>query len=58
MSPGELPVGIITPPDIAISFAKAREIGLKIPFGFFESATFIYNPDGVLVRDQGQLVEQ
>jgi putative ABC transport system substrate-binding protein len=58
IAPGELPVGVITPPDIAISFAKAREIGLKIPFGFFESATFIYDPDGVLVRDQGQLVVQ
>lgn len=57
-SPGELPVGVITPPDIAISFAKMREIDLKIPFAFFESATFIYDPDGVLVREQGQPVEQ
>ena len=54
--PGELPVGVITPPDIAISFAKAREIGLKIPFGFFESATFVYSPDGSLVREKGQVV--
>jgi putative ABC transport system substrate-binding protein len=57
-SPGELPVGVITPPDIAISFAKMREIDLKIPFAFFESATFIYDPDGELVREQGQPVEQ
>jgi putative ABC transport system substrate-binding protein len=54
--PGELPVGVITPPDIAISFAKAREIGLKVPFHFFESATFVYDPDGELVRDKGQVV--
>jgi putative ABC transport system substrate-binding protein len=58
VTPGELPVGVITPPDVAISFAKAREIGLKIPFNFFESATFIYNPDGVLVRDKGQVIDQ
>ncbi len=55
--PGEMPVGVITPPDVAISFAKAREIGLKIPFAFFESAAFVYDTNGVLVRDKGQLVE-
>ncbi len=58
VSPGEMPVGIITPPDVAISFAKAREIGLKIPFAFFESAAFVYDAEGTLVRDKGQLVEQ
>jgi putative ABC transport system substrate-binding protein len=56
--PGELPVGVITPPDIAISFAKAREIGLQVPFYIFESATFVYDPDGVLVRDKGQAISQ
>jgi putative ABC transport system substrate-binding protein len=54
--PGRLPVGVITPPDIAISFAKAREIGLRVPFYFFESATFVYDPDGRLVREKGQVV--
>ena len=58
VAPGELPVGVITPPDIAISFSKAREIGLKIPFAFFESASIVYDLDGVLVRNKGQLVEQ
>ena len=57
-APGDLSVGVITPPDIAINFAKAREIGLKIPFSFFESASYIYNLDGVLVRDKGQPIEQ
>jgi len=57
VAPGDLPVGVITPPDVAISFSKAREIGLKIPFAFFESAAVVYDIDGVLVRDQGQLVE-
>ncbi len=58
VSPGELPVGVITPPDIAISFAKMRKLDLRIPFAFFESATFIYDPDGELVREQGQPIEQ
>jgi putative tryptophan/tyrosine transport system substrate-binding protein len=48
--PGELKVGIVSPPDIAISFLKAREIGLRVPFGFFETATFIYDYDGRPVR--------
>lgn len=47
---GELKVGVVSPPDIAISFRKAREIGLRIPFNFFESASFIYDYDGRAVR--------
>ncbi len=47
---GELPVGVITPPDIAINFLKARQIGLRIPFKFFESANFIYDYEGNLAR--------
>lgn len=53
----ELPVGVVSPPDIAINFRKAREIGLKIPFIFFESASYIYNYDGELVRKDGQKVD-
>ena len=56
--PGELPVGVVSPPDIAINFQVARRIGLKIPFRFFESATFIYNYEGQLVRDNGLSVAQ
>ncbi len=56
--PGELPVGVVSPPDIAINFQVARRIGLKIPFRFFESATFIYNYEGQLVRDNGLPVAQ
>jgi putative tryptophan/tyrosine transport system substrate-binding protein len=48
--PGDLPVGIVSPPDVAISFKKAREIGLRIPFPLFEGATVIYNNDGNLAR--------
>jgi putative ABC transport system substrate-binding protein len=47
---GELKVGIVSPPDIAISFLKAREIGLRIPFEFFESASFVYDYQGQPVR--------
>jgi putative ABC transport system substrate-binding protein len=47
---GDLKVGVVTPPDIAISFLKAREIGLRIPFSFFEAASTIYDYDGQPVR--------
>src|SRR5262249_4304508 len=47
---GDLKVGVVSPPDIAISFLKAREIGLRVPFSFFESASFIYDYDGRPVR--------
>jgi putative ABC transport system substrate-binding protein len=47
---GDLKVGLVSPPDIAISFLKAREIGLKVPFGFYETASFIYDYDGKPVR--------
>ena len=53
---GELPVGIVSPPDIAINFLKAREIGLEIPFSFFESASFVYDYEGQIVRDNGKPV--
>jgi putative ABC transport system substrate-binding protein len=48
--PGELAVGIVSPPDIAISFLKARQIGMAVPFSMFETATFIYDYDGQAVR--------
>jgi putative ABC transport system substrate-binding protein len=53
---GELRVGVAAPPDIAISFRRAREIGLRIPFGFFEAATFVYDYEGRPVRAFGQRV--
>lgn len=48
---GDMVVGIVSPPDIAVNFRKAREIGLKIPFNFLESATYIYDYDGRVVRN-------
>ena len=53
---GELKVGVVSPPDLAINFKKAREFNLKIPFNFFESASFIYDAKGRLVRAKGQRV--
>jgi putative ABC transport system substrate-binding protein len=47
---GELKVGIVSPPDIAISFLKARQINMVVPFSFFETAAFIYDYDGQPVR--------
>ena len=53
--PGELPVGVVTPPDVAVNFRVARKIKLKIPFSFFESAAFIYDYDGRLARAFGEI---
>ncbi|HEY9721485.1 MAG TPA: hypothetical protein V6D47_05700, partial [Oscillatoriaceae cyanobacterium] len=46
--PGDLKVGEVSPPDIAISFLKTHEIGLRIPFEFFEDANRVYDPQGRL----------
>ena len=48
---GDMEVGIVSPPDIAINFRKAREIGLEIPFSFFEGASFVYDYDGRAARN-------
>jgi hypothetical protein len=47
---GELKVGVVSPPDIAVSFLKAREIGMRVPFDFLEHANFVYDYDGRPVR--------
>ncbi len=54
--PGSLPVGLITPPDVAINFMKARQINLRIPFTLFETASKVYGIDGYLVREKGQII--
>ena len=53
---GDLPVGVVSPPDIAISFRRAREIGLEIPLAFFESATYVYDYEGRAVRQGASTV--
>jgi putative ABC transport system substrate-binding protein len=54
---GKLDVGIISPPDIAINFCRTKKIGLKLPFDFFEGASFIYDYYGRKVRAFGEKVE-
>lgn len=54
--PATLPVGTVSPPDLAINFLVAQRIGVPIPFSFFESATFVYDPDGRAVIEFGQRV--
>lgn len=56
--PGDLKVGIVSPPDIAVNFHVARRNGIKVPFSFFESANFIYDHEGKLVRENGLMVTQ
>ncbi|MDX2271932.1 MAG: ABC transporter substrate binding protein [Cyanobacteriota bacterium] len=52
--PGDLPVGYVTPPDVAINFLRTYQNQLKIPFDFFELASFIYDKTGQPVRLFGQ----
>lgn len=51
-------VGIVSPPNIAVSFMRAKAIGLQIPFSLFEAADYIYGYDGrplrIAGRDLGQ----
>jgi len=54
VKPGILAVGVVSPPDIAINFAKAQQIGLTIPFSFFESASTVYDYRGRPVREKGR----
>jgi putative ABC transport system substrate-binding protein len=51
---GELKVGIVSPPDIAINFRRARAIGVEVPFSFFESANYVYDYEGKAVRLRGR----
>ena len=53
---GSLKVGLVSPPDIAINFRRARAIGFKVPFNFFESATNIYDYDGKPARINGVML--
>lgn len=53
---GDLPVGLVEPPDIAISFLKSRDIGMKVPFYFVERASTIYGNAGEIARSKGKNV--
>lgn len=58
MDVGALKVGLVSPPDIALNFRRARAIGMKVPFSFFESATHIYDYEGRPVRVNGMQVSR
>ncbi len=51
---GRLPVGVVSPPDIAINFLQVRRLGLRIPFPLFEAASFVYGLDGAPLRAGGK----
>lgn len=55
--PGDLPVGVVTPPDISLSFKTAKRIGEEIPFDIFENASFLYGYDGSVLRTFGKKVQ-
>ncbi len=54
--PEDLPVGVITPPDIAVNFKQIRKINMKIPFNFFELANLVINDQGKKVKSKGSIL--
>jgi putative tryptophan/tyrosine transport system substrate-binding protein len=50
---GQLRVGVVSPPDIALSFRKIRDIGMTVPLSMFEAAGTIYDYEGRAVRVDG-----
>ncbi|MCB1741899.1 MAG: hypothetical protein KDK91_16105, partial [Gammaproteobacteria bacterium] len=54
--PGELKLGVVTPPDIAINFGVANRLDLRMPFRFLESASFVYGYDYEPLRSFGRNV--
>ena len=57
VTPSQLPVGELSPPDIAINFQKVEESGWRIPIRMFELATILFNKDGQPVNRRGMQVE-
>lgn len=55
---GDLKVGVVSPPDIAISFRKVRDIGMTVPLSMFEAAGTIYDYEGKAVRIDGANVNK
>jgi putative tryptophan/tyrosine transport system substrate-binding protein len=55
---GDLRVGVVSPPDIAVSFRKVRDIGMTVPLSMFEAAGTIYDYDGKAVRIDGANVKK
>ncbi|ATC57307.1 ABC transporter substrate binding protein [Vibrio anguillarum] len=57
VDPGSLPVGVLSPPDISISFKQAGRVDTQLPFVLIEMASDIYSQDGKLVRSAGMSME-
>ncbi|KXF83565.1 ABC transporter substrate binding protein [Enterovibrio coralii] len=55
---GDLPVGVISPPDISISFRQAKRLKKPVPLAFLEMASDVYADDGSIVRAQGMSMEK
>ncbi|PSW05694.1 ABC transporter substrate-binding protein [Photobacterium lipolyticum] len=58
VKPGELPVGHISPPDIAVSFEQAQRIGQQIPFVLMEMASDVYGTNGSVIRSKGKSMQE
>ncbi|RWX56320.1 ABC transporter substrate binding protein [Photobacterium chitinilyticum] len=58
VKPGDLPVGHISPPDIAISFEQARRIEQQIPFVLMEMASDVYGMNGNVIRSKGKSMQE
>ncbi|WP_371976758.1 ABC transporter substrate binding protein [Enterovibrio norvegicus] len=55
---GSLPVGVISPPDISISFRQAKRLEKAVPLVLLEMASDVYSENGGVVRSQGMSVER
>ncbi|MEJ2742853.1 MAG: hypothetical protein P8176_10315 [Gammaproteobacteria bacterium] len=55
VSPSALPLGQISSPDIAINF-RLLPTGFKVPYAFFENASYIFDLNGKAVRCDGKNV--
>jgi putative ABC transport system substrate-binding protein len=50
---GRLAVGVISPPDIAVSFRRLRATGTALPLALFEAAGTLYDYENRAVRTNG-----
>lgn len=57
VAPASLPVGVLSPPDISISFKQANRVETQLPFVLIEMASDIYSKEGRLVRSAGMSME-
>ncbi|PMH15198.1 ABC transporter substrate binding protein [Vibrio splendidus] len=57
IEPHRLPVGVLSPPDISISFQQAEKIQVQMPFVLIEMASDLYAQDGHVIRSSGMAME-